>query len=70
MNCNILNFAFLRNVTLVKNVKIYQQKFSDLLLTAEILGTLKNAVFWDVTPCGSGKNRISEEPIASIIWVS
>jgi hypothetical protein len=30
---------------------------------------LKNAVFWDVMPRGSCKNRLGEEPIASIIRV-
>jgi hypothetical protein len=30
---------------------------------------LKNAVFWDVTPCGSCKNDVSEERIASIFRV-
>jgi hypothetical protein len=29
--------------------------------------TIKNTVFWDVTTCGSCKNRVSEEFIASII---
>jgi hypothetical protein len=29
--------------------------------------TMKNAVFCDVTPCGSYKNRVSEELSASII---
>jgi hypothetical protein len=29
--------------------------------------SMKNAVFWVVTPCGSCKNRLSEERIASII---
>jgi hypothetical protein len=28
---------------------------------------MKNGVFWDVTPCGSCKNRVSEELSASII---
>jgi demethoxyubiquinone hydroxylase (CLK1/Coq7/Cat5 family) len=32
--------------------------------------TKKNAVFWDVTPCGSCKNRVSEERSASIIRVT
>jgi hypothetical protein len=27
---------------------------------------LKNGVFWDITPCGSCKNRRSEEPSAFI----
>jgi hypothetical protein len=31
--------------------------------------TTKNAVSWDVTPCGSCKNRNSEERIVSIIRV-
>jgi hypothetical protein len=31
---------------------------------------LKNAVFLDVTPCGSFKNGVSEERIASIIKVT
>jgi hypothetical protein len=30
---------------------------------------MKNAVFWDVMPCGSCKNRVSEELGASIIRV-
>jgi hypothetical protein len=29
---------------------------------------MKNAIFWDVTPFGSYKNRLSGERIASIIW--
>jgi hypothetical protein len=29
--------------------------------------TMKNAVFWDVTPCGSCKNRVLVERSASII---
>jgi hypothetical protein len=29
----------------------------------------KKAVFWDVTPCGSCKNIVSEKRIASIIRV-
>jgi hypothetical protein len=29
--------------------------------------TMKNAVFWDVMPCGSYKNYVSEERIASIM---
>jgi hypothetical protein len=29
--------------------------------------TMKDAVFWDDTPCGSCKNEVSEERIASII---
>jgi hypothetical protein len=32
--------------------------------------TMRNGVFWDVTPCGSCKNRVSEEHIASIIKVT
>jgi hypothetical protein len=28
---------------------------------------MKNAIFWDVTPCGSWKNRRFEELFASII---
>jgi hypothetical protein len=32
--------------------------------------TMKNGVFWDVTPCGSCKNRVSEEPSASFIRVT
>jgi hypothetical protein len=31
--------------------------------------TMKNEVFWDVMPCGSCKNRVSEECIASSIRV-
>jgi hypothetical protein len=31
--------------------------------------TMKNAVFWDVTPCGCCKNRHFEERIISIIRV-
>jgi hypothetical protein len=30
---------------------------------------MKNAVFWDVTPCESCKNVVSEDGIASIIRV-
>jgi hypothetical protein len=30
---------------------------------------MKNGVFWDVGPCGSFKNLVSEERIASIIRV-
>jgi hypothetical protein len=30
----------------------------------------KNGVFWDVTPCGSSKNDVSEELSASIIRVT
>jgi hypothetical protein len=29
--------------------------------------SMKNGVFWDVTPCGSCKNDVSEEPSASFI---
>jgi hypothetical protein len=32
--------------------------------------TMKNCVFWDVTPCGSFKNRRFEEPSASFIKVT
>jgi hypothetical protein len=32
--------------------------------------TTKNAAFWDVTPCGSCKNRRFEKRIASIIKVT
>jgi hypothetical protein len=32
--------------------------------------TMKNGVFWDVTPCGSCKNYVSEEPSASFIRVT
>jgi hypothetical protein len=32
--------------------------------------TMKNDVFWDVTPCGSCKNRVSEELSASFIRVT
>jgi hypothetical protein len=31
---------------------------------------VKNAVFWDVTPCGSCKNRVSEELSVSFIRVA
>jgi hypothetical protein len=31
---------------------------------------MKNAVFWDVTPCGSCKNDFSEETSVSIIRVT
>jgi hypothetical protein len=31
---------------------------------------LKNGVFWDVTPCGSCKTDVSEEPSASFIRVT
>jgi hypothetical protein len=31
---------------------------------------LKNGVFWDVTPCGSCKNDVSEDPGASFIRVT
>jgi hypothetical protein len=30
---------------------------------------MKNAIFWDVTLCGSCKNHILEEPITTIIKV-
>jgi acid phosphatase class B len=30
---------------------------------------MKNALFWDLTPCGSCKNSVSEEIIASIIMM-
>jgi hypothetical protein len=32
--------------------------------------TMKNGVFWDVTPCGSCKNRVSDEHSASFIRVT
>jgi hypothetical protein len=32
--------------------------------------TMKNGVFWDVTPCGSCKNHVSEEYSASFIRVT
>jgi hypothetical protein len=32
--------------------------------------TIKNAVFWDVTPCGYSKDRPSEERSTSIIRVT
>jgi hypothetical protein len=31
--------------------------------------TMKNSVFWDVTPSGSCKNNVSEECITSVIRV-
>jgi hypothetical protein len=31
---------------------------------------MKSAVFWDVTPCDSCKNDVSEERIASTIRVT
>jgi hypothetical protein len=31
--------------------------------------TIKNAVFWNVTPCGSCENDVSEERIVSIVGV-
>jgi hypothetical protein len=31
---------------------------------------IKNGVFWDVTPCGSCKDRVSEELSASFIRVT
>jgi hypothetical protein len=31
---------------------------------------MKNGVFWDVTPCGSCNNRVSEELSASFITVT
>jgi hypothetical protein len=31
---------------------------------------MKDSVFWDVTPCGSCKNDVSEELSASIIRVT
>jgi hypothetical protein len=31
---------------------------------------IKKAVFWDITPCGSCKNHVSEERSASIIRVT
>jgi hypothetical protein len=31
---------------------------------------MKNAIFWDVMPCGSCKNRVSEGRSASIIRVT
>jgi hypothetical protein len=34
------------------------------------LTLLKNGIFWDVTPCGSSKNRVSEVRSASIIRVT
>jgi hypothetical protein len=30
---------------------------------------MKNVVFWDVMPCGPCKTEVSEERIASIVWV-
>jgi hypothetical protein len=35
----------------------------------KIVETVKDNVFWVVTPCGSCKNRVSEELCASIIRV-
>jgi hypothetical protein len=32
--------------------------------------TMKNGVFWDVTPCGSVRTDVSEEPGASFIRVT
>jgi hypothetical protein len=30
---------------------------------------MKNGIFWDVTPCDSCRNRVSEEHIASVFKV-
>jgi hypothetical protein len=37
---------------------------------SETVRMLKNGVFWDVTPCGSCKNRVSEKFSASFIKVT
>jgi hypothetical protein len=31
---------------------------------------MKNGIFWDVTPCGSVRTDVSEEPSASFIRVT
>jgi hypothetical protein len=39
-------------------------------LECEPLSYINNYVVWDVTPCGSCKNRVSEELSASFITVT
>jgi hypothetical protein len=43
---------------------------TDVRLEVFTAVTMKNGVFWDVTPCGSCKNRVSEELSASFIRVT
>jgi hypothetical protein len=37
------------------------------ILDRNAIRQMKNGVFWDVTPCGSSKTDVSEEPGASFI---
>jgi hypothetical protein len=46
-------------------------RFSGIFIgTSRQTRTMKNIVFWDVTPCGSCKNRRFGEPSASIARVT
>jgi hypothetical protein len=40
---------------------ITEQKKKSVRFEVFTAVTMKNGVFWDVTPCGSCKNRVSEE---------
>jgi hypothetical protein len=44
-----------------------QTRDKDVRLEAFTAVTMKNAVFWNVTPCDSCKNGVLEESISSII---
>jgi hypothetical protein len=49
---------------------LFISKFSLVRFEVFTAVTMKNDVFWDVTPCGSCKNRVSEELGASFIKVT
>jgi hypothetical protein len=53
----------------MENVVFWDVKFQ-LVPHRKHITSLKNGVFWDVTPCDSCKNRLLEELSASFIRVT
>jgi hypothetical protein len=60
-------FTFFSLISKYPRIKLHIFYVSFEVLTAV---TMKNGVFWDVTPCGSCKNRVSEVLSASFIRVT
>jgi hypothetical protein len=61
----------LQSVYIINNILFPSLIISQKLVRFEVFTavTMKNVVFWDVTPCGSCKNRRFGEPSASFIRV-
>jgi hypothetical protein len=68
----MVSSGMLRRVAVVRTdvSEELSTSFMSVTRNGELVITLKNGVFWDVTPCALVRTDVSEEPSASFIRVS